>query len=148
MPIITKRFAAGVNFYAYCGNNPVNCRDPYGLRDWQNLAFGVGDLALSSTGIVGGFGLMLLADLVPTTAGSMTAFTAGMGLTSVSLLGTTNAVIDIQNAWNETDNPGALETLGNALGGQTGAKFGATADLFTQVLPAFAENRGYGALAK
>ncbi len=29
------RFGGGLNFYAYCGNDPVNCIDPDGRKPWQ-----------------------------------------------------------------------------------------------------------------
>ncbi len=34
-----KGFGAGVNFYAYCGNNPVNYNDPMGMErgDWNDI---------------------------------------------------------------------------------------------------------------
>jgi hypothetical protein len=32
------RFGAGVNFYVYCGNNPVNCNDPTG-QDGEMVIF-------------------------------------------------------------------------------------------------------------
>jgi hypothetical protein len=35
------RLNAGVNFYAYCGNNPVNCSDPSGLRPLTNGEVGI-----------------------------------------------------------------------------------------------------------
>ncbi len=30
-------FAAGMNFYAYAGNNPINASDPYGLTDYNGF---------------------------------------------------------------------------------------------------------------
>ena len=30
-------FAAGVNFYSYVQNNPVNANDPYGLYSWNEF---------------------------------------------------------------------------------------------------------------
>ncbi len=31
------RFKAGINFYAYCNNNPINCNDPTGLLSFEDL---------------------------------------------------------------------------------------------------------------
>lgn len=32
-------FRGGMNFYAYCGNNPINCNDPNGLKSFTLTAF-------------------------------------------------------------------------------------------------------------
>jgi RHS repeat-associated protein len=137
---ITGRFLSedpirsGINFYVYCGNNPVNCRDPYGLVNWQNLAFGVGDLTVSSAETLGGFSLMLFSP----TGGPISppVFYTGLAITAYGEVGMMNAGIDIKNALFESDDQGALESIGAAIGGQSGATLGQTADLFTQILPA------------
>jgi len=49
-------YEAGLNLYAYCGNNPINFFDPYGL-DWfdnaSNFCAGMGDhISFGVTGLV------------------------------------------------------------------------------------------------
>ena len=43
-------FAAGVNFYQYCGSNPLNCSDPYGFTG-RSVALGAISTALSTASL-------------------------------------------------------------------------------------------------
>jgi RHS repeat-associated protein len=126
---------SGLNYYTYCGNYPINCRDPYGLVNWPNWLFGVGDMALGWLAVGYGAEKMLTADIYGLPA-SVPVFMQGMGSVSAGLITVANAKIDIANAWNETDEPGALETVGNAIGGQSGGVVGASVDLYFQVFQA------------
>jgi RHS repeat-associated protein len=47
-------YAAGVNFYAYCSNSPVDCSDPTGLIDWRAVGKASIDLAANGAGLVTG----------------------------------------------------------------------------------------------
>lgn len=39
-------YAGGLNLYTYCGNNPANWIDPYGLLRWGQLLTGIGQTIL------------------------------------------------------------------------------------------------------
>ena len=38
-------YAAGLNLYTYCGNNPIIYIDPYGLKYWEPVVGRIGDFA-------------------------------------------------------------------------------------------------------
>jgi hypothetical protein len=61
-----KKFEAGVNFYAYALNNPVNGNDPYGL-DWQASA---------------GVGLLVGGNPIPIVPGPFVGGGTSLGVTS------------------------------------------------------------------
>lgn len=50
-----KGFDAGVNFYAYAQNNPINANDPYGLETWSGMV----NLNLNTPFFQGGGGTAL-----------------------------------------------------------------------------------------
>jgi RHS repeat-associated protein len=95
-------FGAGINFYAYAGNNPVNFNDPMGLVRWGDaFSSGLGMLSsgagvvVGSAGILGGGALAAMPEPATTVAGIGT-----IALSSTVLANSSgNFILNTQNFW-------------------------------------------------
>ena len=101
--------------------------------DIRNLAFGLGDFALSTTATIGGIGIALFSPSGGPTAPAV--FYGGIGIASYGIVGMGNAGISIRNALCDTTSPGFLEGIGSSLAGDSGGKLGKPVDLISQILP-------------
>jgi RHS repeat-associated protein len=134
-----KGFAAGINFYAYAGNNPNNYHDPLGLEKgdlldletwtdpelyktaWQDVNSGaasgrIGDAALAVLGAFGGLGQMTFA---AETGGVLSYPIAvhGAGNVAGSFGDYLNVVDGGNRDWNFTKN--GYEAVGSAFGNES-----------------------------
>lgn len=79
-------FQAGVNFYAYVGNNPLKFNDPMGLVNWPQAGGALFDMAVSGSGVIlSSFGLA--AGAAGIAAPEPLTSIAGAGLFTLSLTG-------------------------------------------------------------
>ncbi|MFN0316315.1 MAG: RHS repeat-associated core domain-containing protein, partial [Burkholderiales bacterium] len=127
-------FEAGVNFYAYVGNNPLNANDPTGLVNLRNLGFGLIDFTSSTAEAALGLGVMIAS---PTTGPAIpAAFWGGTLLAASGALGMGNSALAVRHALYDTSGPGILESAGRFLFGNFGAVVGQGGDLFLSLRPA------------
>jgi RHS repeat-associated protein len=113
-------YAGGLNLYTYCGNNPTNYIDPYGLFKWDQFFTGVGQAT-------GGLAVIIGATItIGATEGVAAAFGGGTAIFAGSLAvasGTMNIVGAFTN-----DTPTLPSTLpgyvGMGIAGDEGGKVG------------------------
>ena len=129
-------FEAGVNFYTYVSNNPVNGNDPSGMVNWRGLGFGMLDFTSSTGQAVVGVSVMIASPA--TGPGIPAAFWGGALLASSGALGMGNSGLAIQHALYDTSGPGFLESAGRFLFGEIGGQAGKGGDLYLSFRPAAA----------
>jgi RHS repeat-associated protein len=110
-------FAAGPNFYAYVGNNPVNYNDPSGLVSWGdawnsgvNLLSNVAGTFVGGTITASGAGLLAAPEPFLTKAGGVGAMAFGGTLTAKSVAGVGLSINNLVNAFQDrpANMPGSL----------------------------------------
>ena len=127
-------FEAGVNFYAYVGNNPLNESDPTGMVNMRNLGFGLVDFTASTAQAALGLGIMIGS---PTTGPAIpAAFWGGTLIATSGAIGMGNSALAVRHSLYDTSGPGLLESVGGALFGNTGGTVGQGGDLFLSLRPA------------
>jgi hypothetical protein len=133
-------FAAGVNFYIYCGNNPINCSDPSGEVPLPLVTGAIGatagalgsaigqvasnngfnNFSLTNVGLAAGVGFVAGA-AAPYTALTYLGAAATSTVANISLYGLTQTV-----------NGDAITTQGVVLNGVTGLAGGLLAGPIAQ----------------
>ena len=130
------RFAGkNTNLYGYVLADPVNLIDPTGLVDWGGLALNCASFGFSTAETIGGIGLM---------AAGGPLFPVGALMAAHGEYGMANSAIGIDNALNETNNPGIAEHVGGSLAGDRGAEIGSLVDMGSSLAGGV---RGIGALS-
>ena len=131
-----KRFAAGLNFYAYVGNNPINANDPSGLESLPAAAWGFGIGAATGaatsaitqwaqTGVVD-FEAVGWSTLTGGIAGALMTTKAGQTMGGVRAIGASTNVANYLAATPISEWSGTGATLA-AVSGMVGATIGGKA---------------------
>lgn len=110
-----------------------NTQDTSQSFDYVSFGTALVDFSLATGEAITGFSIMLSSAV--TGPGAPIPFSAGVGLTTIGVIGMTNNTLKIQDILYDTNTSGLFEWVGGSLFGDEGEKVGQAIDMWTGFRP-------------
>ena len=137
----------GLNPFGYVEADPILYVDALGLVDYVGLGTSGVSFVGGATQVVFGLGAMLSTSVASGGLATPFTFYTGTAIAAHGLYDMANASVGIMNALNETNKSGIAGQLGEALGGEQGAKIGNALDQYLSINGAMKASREFGITA-